>query len=292
MTLTIFTPAYNRAYRLPMLYESLRKQTNKDFEWLVIDDGSKDNTEELFQEWQHEATFPVRYIKQPNGGKHRAINHGVKEALGDLFFIVDSDDELPINAVEVILSHYEKIKGRKEFGGVCGRRGRSDNSVIGSTDTYTTLECTNFDIREKYHVKGDLSEVFLTSVLREFQFPEIEGERFCPEVLVWNRISTKYIIRYFNEVTYLCEYLPDGLTASIVKVRMQSPVASCMTYQEMTKLPLPFKRKLRAAINYWRFYGYIKPEHLAITPKLSPLWRIVQPIGMLMAWNDRRHISL
>ena len=90
--ITIFTPTFNRAYRLPDLYHSLQRQTNQDFEWLVIDDGSTDNTSELFEKWKMDESFPISYIKQPNGGKHRAINRGVKEAKGEFFYIVDSDD--------------------------------------------------------------------------------------------------------------------------------------------------------------------------------------------------------
>ena len=104
--ITVFTPTYNRAYIIENLYKSLQRQTFKDFEWLVIDDGSTDNTEELFASWTNEISFPVRYIKQQNGGKHRAINRGVKEANGELFFIVDCDDYLREDAVETILEQH------------------------------------------------------------------------------------------------------------------------------------------------------------------------------------------
>lgn len=109
--ITIFTPTYNRAYRLPNLYKSLQEQTCKDFEWLVVDDGSTDNTSKLFEQWQaEENSFPIRYFKQPNGGKHRAINRGVKEAKGELFFIVDSDDTLSSNAIRIVFEQYLKYK--------------------------------------------------------------------------------------------------------------------------------------------------------------------------------------
>lgn len=288
MTLTVFTPTYNRAYRLNALYESLQKQTCKDFEWLIIDDGSTDNTEELAKEWIKEETFPVSYFKQPNGGKHRAINRGVQKAKGELFFIVDSDDILPEHSVERILFHYSKIRDRKEFGGLCGLKAYYDGKMVGENNDFGVVDCTNFEIDYKYHVKGDMSEVFRTTVLKEFPFPEIEGEKFCPEILVWNRISTKYIIRYFSEKVYLCEYLADGLTSKITKIRMQSPVASCMTYYDMINAPIPFWAKVRASLNYWRFYFNINRKHFVLVPKLSSGWVATKFIGYLL-YNKDHH---
>lgn len=285
MLVTVFTPTYNRAYRIQALYDSLKKQTNKDFEWLIVDDGSTDNTEELVAPWLQEVSFPVRYIKQENGGKHRAINHGVKLAKGELFFIVDSDDVLPKQSIERIAHHYSQIKGRKEFGGLCGLKAYYDGKTVGGTHDFGVVECTNFDIDYKYKVKGDMSEVFKTSVMKEFPFPDIKGERFCPEILIWNRISTKYIIRYFSENVYMCEYLEDGLTSKITKIRMQSPVASCLTYLDMVNAPIPLGAKVRASINYWRFY-FCKRENPI--PRLSPIWIITKPLGWMLHKKDIR----
>lgn len=104
MLITIFTPTYNRAELLPRLHKSLQEQTNKNFEWIVVDDGSTDNTKEVIENiiLQQENDFPIRYFYKENGGKHTAINRGVREANGDLFFIVDSDDILTFNSVELI----------------------------------------------------------------------------------------------------------------------------------------------------------------------------------------------
>ena len=110
MLITVFTPTYNRAHLLQMLYDSLCKQTFNDFEWLIVDDGSKDDTESVVNTFIAEDRLDIRYIKQSNGGKHRAINRGVAEANGDLFFIVDSDDYLSNNGLELIEYYYEQIK--------------------------------------------------------------------------------------------------------------------------------------------------------------------------------------
>lgn len=285
MELTVLTPTYNRAYRLTALYESLKKQTNKDFEWLIVDDGSTDNTEQLVKEWLSEESFLVRYVKQPNGGKHRAINRGVKEARGEMLFIVDSDDMLPPQAVERILVHCNKIFDKKEFSGVCGLCAYYDGKTIGNALDFGVLECTNFDIDYKYKLNGDRAEVFRTSVLKQFPFPEIEGEFFCPEILIWNRISTKYKMRYFSEKICMCEYLEDGLTAKITKIRMQSPIAACMTYYEMVQAPIPLWAKVRGSINYWRFKFNTKSR---LVPCLSRVWILTKPLGYLLYKKDHK----
>lgn len=287
MLITVFTPTYNRAYRLGALYESLCKQTFRDFEWLIVDDGSTDNTRELVEGWISENQIDIRYIAQPNGGKHRAINRGVGNAEGTLFFIVDSDDILPSDSIEQIKSHYQLIKDRSGFGGLCGLKAYYDGSPVGNKPDFGVLECTNYDIRYKYKIKGDLAEVFYTDVMKEFPFPEIDGECFCPEVLVWNRISSKYRIHYFDTPVYYCEYLEDGLTASIVKVRIKSPIGACMTYAELVKAPIPFWVRFRSAINYWRFWRYIGKKESVI---IAPLWWLARPFSLIFRVKDRKYI--
>lgn len=280
---TVFTPTYNRAYILPKLYESLRKQTSLDFEWLIVDDGSTDDTGRLCCQWAEEAVFPVRYVRQPNGGKHRAINRGVQEAVGELFFIVDSDDQLSEDAVEAIQRHFQAIRDDSSFAGVCGLKAYFDGAKVGGECNFGTLECNALDFRYKHGIKGDMAEVFRTEVLREYPFPEIGGERFCPEALVWNRIAGKYKLRYFYEKIYLCDYLQDGLTAKITRIRMQSPVASCMCYAELLQMSVPLRQKVKAAINYWRFWFCRSAQS---KPRIGIAWMCFMPIGLLFHLRD------
>lgn len=285
--ITVFTPTYNRAKLLPRLYESLCCQTFTDFEWLIVDDGSTDETEQTVQNFIDEDKIIIRYFKQPNGGKHRAINHGVREAGGELFFIVDSDDLLPTDSLTTIQHYWLQVKDNPNFGGVCGFDAYHDGRIIGSGLPSQTLDANNFEIRSTYHVSGDLKEVYRTSVLREFPFPEIQGERFCPEDLLWNRIAQRYKLRYFNHVIYTVEYLPDGLSAQIVKVRMDSPITATMTYQEWCGFNIPIKDKIKAAVNYWRFFPCIKDKNMA--PRIAWQWHWARPLGWMM---HRRDIKL
>ena len=299
MLITVFTPTYNRAHLLPRIYESLCKQTFRDFEWVIVDDGSSDETESLFNDNvnvndnqnrifssypQREGTFsPIRYFRQENGGKHRAINRGVKEAQGELFLILDSDDTLPPISLEQINKYYQQIKDDASFGGVCGYMAHHDGAVIGHGYDVPVLDTNSIDLRYKYHIVGDMLEVFRTSVLREIPFPEIEGEKCVPEALVWNRIACKYKLRVFNKVVYYRDYLDGGLTDKIVKIRMTSPIASMMTYAELNSYDIPFTSKVKAAINYWRF-RFASPTGGGWegAPKLKWYLNWVMPVGLVM----------
>ena len=252
--ITVFTPTYNRAKLLPRLYESLCKQTYRDFEWVIVDDGSVDDTRDIVESFVNgndnrigNNNFPIRYYYQENGGKHRAINHGVREAKGELFLVLDSDDSLLDNSLELITKVYSQINNNESFGGVCGYMAHHDGTIIGKGNEENILDTNTIDLRYRYNVKGDMCEVFKTTVLKEIPFPEIDGERFCPEALVWNRIAKKYRLRVFHDVVYYRDYLDGGLTDKIVKIRMNSPIASMMCYQEMNELDIPLLQRLKAA---------------------------------------------
>lgn len=254
MKVTVFTPTYNRACHLRTLYDSLCRQTCKDFEWLVVDDGSADGTKAVIDDIiGRNPSFDVSYVYKENGGKHTAVNVGVRMAKGELFLIVDSDDCLVVDAVETIICQYETVSGNEEIGGVCGLMAHRNGSLIGTGFVEDEMICNSIDLRSKYRVRGDLCEVFKTDVLRKYPFPEINGERFCPEVLVWNRIAMEYKLKCFKKVVYYRDYLDGGLTSNIVKIRMNSPIASMMCYSEVSMLAIPLSLKMKAAINYWRF---------------------------------------
>lgn len=290
MKITVFTPTYNRVHLLPRLYESLRKQTFTDFEWVIVDDGSVDDTKSLTQTLSQRwgTFFPMHYFYQENGGKHRAINRGVKEAKGELFFIADSDDWLPENALAIVDEEYAKVSDDKSIGGVAGLDCYDNGKIVGSGLPTNAIDCNAIDIRMKYHVRGDLKEVFRTNVLREIPFPEIDDEKFCPEQLVWFRIAQKYSLHFFNKPIYVAEYQEQGLTAGITRVRMNSPVATMMTYQELNGYAVPFKERVKAAINYWRFRFCYKGKD---APSLSWWWAWVMPVAYIMHVNDKRKVA-
>ena len=288
--ITILTPTFNRAHLLPRLFESLTHQTDFNFEWLVIDDGSTDGTSDLFAGKTFlSAPFPIRYYRQENGGKHRALNAGVKQAKGDFIFIADSDDWLLPQSVAIVGQHASAIADDNTFAGVAGLDVFDDERIVGTGLPQDIIDCNAMDIRYRYHVDGDLKEVFKTTVLQEFPFPEIQDEKFCPEQLVWFRIAQKYKLRYFNTPIYVAEYQPNGITASIIRVRMLAPQATCMMYAEMLAYKIPFKEKIKAAINFWRFKS-CAPSRVMITT-LKGGWRWCYLIGMLLHWRDKKQVG-
>ena len=291
--ISILTPTYNRGKLLLPLYESLKNLTFEDFEWLIVDDGSEDDTEQYALSWIahniQNAEFPIRYIKKSNGGKHTAINRGVREANGELILILDSDDTLPADSLATIALYYEQCKGYKDCAGVCGLMAHHDGQLIGTGFPKEPMyeSALQFRYAEKGNVTGDLLEVYKTSVMREFPFPEIENEKFCPESLVWNRIANKYKLFCFNKVIYYRDYLEGGLTSKIVRIRMNSPIASTMTYAEMLDYNISLKWKIRSAINYWRFKYCITNKSLK-APAVKWYWKAFQIIGLIMHLRDNK----
>lgn len=213
MLITVFTPTYNRRQLIENLYQSLSVQSATNFEWLVLDDGSTDDTEKYFSELLAQThPFPIRYIKQENGGKHRAINRGVKNAIGKFFFIVDSDDTLLPYAIEKINQWVETLDDSRKWAGVSGLKGYSNHKNVGQRASAAYIDAKNTE-RRKYHLEGDKAEVYFTEVLKQYPFPEIPEENFISEEIVWNAIARdNYYIRWFNDIIYICSYLDDGLT--------------------------------------------------------------------------------
>ena len=294
MLVTVFTPVYNRAYIITRLYESLCRQTCKDFEWVVVDDGSTDNIDELMHKFIEEKKIEIRYFKQPNGGKHRAINHGAQEAYGEMFFIVDSDDYLTSDAIEFINENSDPIINDGRFAGISGIRIRPDMSPIAYGFKDSEIISTYIGLRFIYGIKGDLAEIYKTSVLREFCFPEIETEKFCPEALVWYRIAKSgYKIKFYNKGLYMCEYLPDGLTANMVKVRRQAPLTMMIHYSERATMPIPLKDRFRAVINFWRFARIQKiiDKRINISYFLVIWTPLLFPLSLWIRFNDNIHLK-
>lgn len=285
--ITVFTPAYNRGYIIHKLYESLCRQSFRNFEWIVVDDGSTDNTKELIQSFIAEEKINLRYFYQQNAGKHIAINRGVKEAQGELFFIVDSDDYLTHDALEKMSFYYEQIKDNDDFAGISGVRITPEGKRIGGKLPFKELDCTIVDFYCHHGYTGDMSEAYKTEVLRQYPFPQIEEEKFCPESLIWDRIAEKHQLRYFNQGIYVCEYRPDGLTAKITKVRMQSPVASMMHYAELSKHPISLWQKVRSGINFWRFAECSSMPWQKKVEMIGLRYCLLAPLGGLFHLKDK-----
>ena len=214
MKISVLTPTYNRGYCLPRLFDSLLVQTYSNFEWIVVDDGSTDDTFNIIEDMVKRAPFPVKYKKTKNGGKHRAINSGIELVDGKMILFLDSDDWLREDALEWIIRIEASIPGEEKhrYAGVQGLRCHTNGVIIGSTFVGDILDSTTIN-RKYFGIRGDKAEVYYTYLIKKYPFPEFEGEKFATERLVWNQIAADgKKVRYFNEAIYYCEYLPDGLT--------------------------------------------------------------------------------
>lgn len=230
MKITIFTPTYNRGYIIENLYKSLQRQTFTDFEWLVVDDGSIDNTEELFDRWKKEDNnFNIRYYKKGNGGKCRAINYALDKAKGELFFTVDSDDHLTNDALEKINKWENELDKSKKFAGIVANLGSNGHKTI---NNFFKEEYLDLSLLERYSycednkkvLDGERAFIFYTEVHRKYKYPEFEGEKFMTEAVTWNRMANdRYIVRYFNDIICIYEYLEDGLTKAGNKLFLENP---------------------------------------------------------------------
>lgn len=256
MRITVFTPTYNRAYIIDELYNSLKKQTFMDFEWLIIDDGSTDCTYEKVKNWSADNTkFPIRYYKFENSGKQKEINRALDLARGELFFTVDSDDLLTADALDKINQWEKTIPQCEKFCGFAGSDGDMTGKAINPIFSEEYVDATFFN---RYAETGmfighDRPWVFYTDVHRQYRYPEFEGEKFIAEAVVWNRMAKDgYQIRCFNDVIYLIEHQEDGYTKKISQILIQSPKGyGLWKAEQMSFLKYGFLRRIK---EYYIFY--------------------------------------
>lgn len=201
--ITVFTPTYNRANTLYRVFESLKKQTYKDFKWLIVDDGSKDNTKEIIDGYISENLFPIEYIYQENQGKHIAINTAIAHTNSELFIIADSDDSFKENAFEVFIREWDSIadEDKKNYKGITCRCYDAGTGVpIGCALPEYRFESNDLDAPFKYKLAFEKWSLSRTAVFREFPFPEIHsGLRFYPECIIWRKMARKYKTIYIDE---------------------------------------------------------------------------------------------
>lgn len=261
--LTIFTPTYNRAYILPELYHSLCKEPSDSFIWLIVDDGSTDNTQELVENWQRENLIEIVYFQQENGGKMRAHNKGVELCTTPLFFCIDSDDQIATGAVEKILETHQTLRDDEFLGGIAAKR--LIINKLASKDLPDKKRSTLHNIYAS-GFKGDTSLVFKTDVLREFPFPEIEGEKFVTEGYVYDQIDQKYELLILNEFLMRCEYQEDGYTFNADSLYLKYPKGWALYFSQYYKF---YAKSMRDRIKYMGYY--VSMCLIAKTPFLQVL---------------------
>ncbi len=252
MELTIYTPTYNRGYCLHQLYESLCRQTHnvEDFEWLIVDDGSTDNTEELVQAWIRIAPFKIIYYKQKNEGKMAKLNFIHKIIETELCMCMDSDDYLTDNAVEIILSKWNQVKNNPTIGGMVGLDIFKNGDVIG-TRFPNLLNKIKFRDFGRYGVKGDKKFIYRTSVIRSYPpYPSFKGEKFPAPGYLYRLIDVDYELAIINEPLCIAEYLEDGLSKNKYAQFKMAPNSFMFYRQERIRLSHNTFEKYINSIHY------------------------------------------
>lgn len=248
---TVFTPTYNRAYILGDLYHSLQRQTCMDFEWLIVDDGSADDTKALVASWQGEENpFPIRYVYQENGGKCRAINRGLKEAEGRLFFTVDSDDYLTDDAIEKVIRWDGELPADGYFCGYAGNMGTALGVTTNRLFPGDYLDGTALDRYDR--VDGERAFVFYTEIHRKYLYPEFPGEKFLTEAVTWDLMAHDgYKMRFYNDIIRIWEYKDDGLTRAGYRVFLENPQGTGLFFRQKAEF---LHYSLWNKLTLW--YGY------------------------------------
>lgn len=296
---TVFTPTYNRAHTLHRVYDSLVSQTFRDFEWLVVDDGSTDRTRELLSGWRREVDFPIRYLYQPNQGKHVAYNLAVPEARGALFLTLDSDDGCVPHALETLKRHWETIpeEQRPGFSAINVRCRDDEGTVIGRSFPKHVTDSDYLACQYRWKLRGERWEFQRTDVLLEYPFP-VPPVRLShiPEGIVWSRIGRKYKTRYVNEP--LRQYYDSE--ESLSKSRDFSQNAYRRMFYSQVVLnehldyfiyaPLSF---IRSAANYVRWSLHLRKSTLRSVGMLQNVGArimcvLLLPVSYILFRRDKR----
>jgi glycosyltransferase involved in cell wall biosynthesis len=249
-TLTIFTPTYNRAYTLHLCYESLKRQTSKNFVWLIIDDGSTDNTKELVGKWIEENDVPIRYHNQENQGMHGAHNAAYELIDTKLNVCIDSDDYMPDDAVEKIVSFWNEF-GSENYAGIVGLDASPNGQIIGTKMPEGLKESTLTSLYARYNVKGDKKLVYRSDLTKKTPpYPLFPGEKYCPLSFKYVLIDQQYPLLVLNEILCHVEYLPDGSSMNIIHQYKRNPKSFSFFRKVAMQYAPSFKEKFRECIHY------------------------------------------
>lgn len=281
MLITIFTPTFNRGQLLPRLYESLLAQTQNQFEWVIVDDGSTDGTQQLVSQWMEENKLQIQYVKQINAGKWKAFNHGTTLARGELFFCVDSDDCLPPDAVEKIAACWERRLPDPEIAGIIAYKVDQAGKRLGDPFPEGLDACDTYSLNQVHGCWGEWSLIYRTSVLRDNRFPDIL-DRFITECVVYDKIAQTHRMLLFPEPLTECEYQPGGLSSKFFELMVQNPTGFQIYYQRRIDMALGFRERIGYVVRYQGFRSMSKNKEYRYRGPHRLLVAVTRPAGVLL----------
>lgn len=247
---TILTPTYNREYTLKDTYNSLLNQTNKSFEWIIVDDGSTDNTRMLVKNIKKENKLDIKYIYKENGGKHTALNLGIEKASGKYILILDSDDTLLPDCVDLVEKKWNNYEDNSKIACLSFLKVFPNNEIIGKKYSEEETISNHIDFRYNRSLLGDMCEIFKTEVLKKYPFPVFNNERFLSETLIWNKIALDYNTVYINKPIYVASYLNDGLSKNYLKLVYNNPIGASENSNMFLIKRFKLKIRIKNAILY------------------------------------------
>lgn len=248
--LTVFTPTFNRAYTLHLCYESLKRQTYKEFIWLIIDDGSKDYTKELVGKWISEGMVSIQYYYQENQGMHGAHNTAYRLIDTELNVCIDSDDYMVDDAVEKIINFWSEY-GNRNYAGIIGLDADFNGNIIGTNMPENLKESTLSGLHAKHKMRGDKKLVYRSELTRNSPpYPIFSGEKYCPLSYKYILIDQEYPLLIMNEVLCFVEYRADGSSMNIINQYKKNPYGFSFFRKAAMKYAPTFKEKFREAIHY------------------------------------------
>lgn len=248
--ITVFTPTYNRAYCLNLVYESLCRQTSKDFLWLIIDDGSTDNTKDLVETWNKENKIEIQYHQKENGGMHTGHNVAYSLIHTELNVCIDSDDYMSDTAIEDIIVFWDANKSDK-FAGILGLDSFKDGKIVSSAKFPEKVKSGKYSLlKSKYNIVGDIKFVYATNVIKKYpEYPVFEGERFVPLGYKYSDIDLEYDMLFLNKVLCIVDYMPDGSTLNIFKQYYRHPKGFAYSRRHSLKGLYTLKEKFVIAVH-------------------------------------------
>lgn len=289
--LTVFTPAYNRAHTILRTYESLCRQTCKDFEWLIIDDGSTDNLKNLVDGWIEEADFTIRYIYQDNQGMHGAHNTAYRNILTELNVCIDSDDYMPDNAIELIVNFWKENK-REDLAGIVGLDCRKDGSIIGTAFGADLKETTLSGYYAKGG-KGDKKLVYRTDIIRQYpEYPIFEGEKYVGLAYKYMLIDQDFKLAVLNEPLVVVEYQPDGSSNSMYRQYWNNPRGFAFYRKTEMLLAPSLKRRFISCIHYVSSSIISRDKRFLSNSPQKVLTIFALPAGLCLYMYIRHNVKL
>lgn len=281
-TLTVFTPTYNRAYCLENCYQSLKTQTNNNFIWLIVDDGSTDNTKSLVNSWIMERKVDIKYFWQENQGMHGAHNTAYHLIETELNVCIDSDDTMPPNAVENIISFWRE-QGSDQYSGIVGLDASNDHHIIGTQLPRNLKSSTLYDLYYKHRVTGDKKLVYRTELTKMFPYPLFKNEKYVGLAYKYYKLDQKYEMLLLNEVLCQVEYLQDGSSFNMFNQYRNNPNGFAFYRKELMKLPFAsLSFKFRQAIHYVSSSIICKNKRFLEETPLKGLTLLAMPFGFLL----------